>query len=45
MEFVFKTGSYDGPGITAQVSRALEVRTELESRAKMPGMWDAAPAG
>lgn len=41
MEFVFKTGSYDGPGLTAQVSRALEVRTELESRAKMPGMWKA----
>lgn len=39
MEFVFKTGSYDGPGLTAQVSRALEVRTELESRAKMPRMW------
>lgn len=39
MEFVFKTGSYDGPGLTAQVSRALAARTEIESRAKMPGMW------
>ena len=39
MEFVFKTGSYDGPGLTAQVSRALAARTEIESRAKMPRMW------
>lgn len=39
MEFVFKTGSYDGPGLTAQVSRALASRTEIESRAKMPRMW------
>ena len=39
MEFVFKTSGYDSSELTAQVSRALEVRTELESRAKMPGMW------
>lgn len=41
MEFVFKTSGYDSSELTAQVSRALEVRTELESRAKMPGMWKA----
>lgn len=41
MEFLFKTGNYDIPGLTKQVSRALEVRTELESRAKMPRMWKA----
>lgn len=41
MEFLFKTGNYDVPGLTKQVSRALEVRTELESRAKMPRMWKA----
>ena len=39
MNFLFRTGKYDLPGLTQQLSRALEKRTELESRAKMPRMW------
>lgn len=41
MEFLFRTGDYDRPGLTRQVTRALQVRTEIESRAKMPRMWKA----
>ena len=40
MDYIFKTGGYDRAGITREVMRALEKNTELESRAKMPRMWD-----
>ena len=40
LEYIFKTGGYDRTGITREVMRALEKDTELESRAKMPRMWD-----
>jgi len=37
--FVFQIGPYDTETLLPQVSKALEKRTELVSRAQYPGMW------
>ncbi|NLA87678.1 MAG: YcxB family protein [Clostridiales bacterium] len=39
MEYLFQLSKYDQDGIEAQVSKALEKRTELKSRRKYPGLW------
>ena len=41
-EFVFTIGPLDPEPLLEQVSRALEKRTELASRAKLPGLWKIA---
>lgn len=39
MEFIFETSKYDGVSFKPQVSKALEKRTELNSRKKYSKMW------
>lgn len=39
MDFVFQISPYADPALMQQVSRALEKRTELRSRAQFPKLW------
>lgn len=41
MEYIFQTSAYDVEQLTGEVSVALEKRTELASRRRLPGMWKA----
>ncbi len=41
MEFTFQLSKYDQDDMEAQVSKALEKRTELSSRRTLPGLWRA----
>ncbi len=44
MEFLFELTSYDAPELLSQVARALEKRTEVKSREKLPGLWQKTDA-
>ena len=39
MEFIFKATEYDEISFKSQVSKALEIRTELLSRKEHPKLW------
>lgn len=39
MEFVFVLNKYNDEAFKSQVSKALEMRTELISRSEYPRMW------
>lgn len=41
MEFVFQTTPLNEERLIPQISQALEKRTELISREKYPGLWNA----
>lgn len=39
MEFIFEIGPISRPELAAQLAQGLDLRTELKSREKLPGLW------